>query len=161
MLRDDFHPSYSLYKSKACDWLVTRIRKEITSKKYIRKDLKWSRQKQRRIRTTHGLVRIWKVLCEFCTTWRCCTNFKVLCEFRTSLEQLSSEGHIFLISAPNHTWFKALDSTLPELWNGISNVENGLREVLQNCERRLKLLSSVFFTLLVFPLCFTPLLDLS
>ena len=30
--RNDFHPSYSLYKSKACDWLVTRIRKEITSK---------------------------------------------------------------------------------------------------------------------------------
>ena len=32
------------------------------------------------------------------------------CEFRTSLEQLSSEGHIFLILAPNHTRFEALDS---------------------------------------------------
>ena len=52
-------------KSKACDWLVTRIRKEITSKKYIGKYLKWSRQKQRKIRTTHGL-------CEF---WRCYANF--------------------------------------------------------------------------------------
>ena len=45
-------------KAKACDWLVTRIRKEITSKNYIRKYLKWSQQKQRKIRTTHGL-------CEF------------------------------------------------------------------------------------------------
>ena len=52
-------------KAKACDWLVTRIRKEITSKKYIGKDLKWSRQKQRKIRTTHGL----------CKFGRCCTNF--------------------------------------------------------------------------------------
>ncbi|RVW28480.1 hypothetical protein CK203_113669 [Vitis vinifera] len=52
--------------------------------------------------------------CEFHTRKRCCANFaqgeggvrishklKVLCEFRTSLEQLSSKGHIFLISAPN------------------------------------------------------------
>ena len=39
--------------------------------------------------------------------------------FRTSLEQLSSKGHIFLISAPNRTRFKALDSWLLELWNGI------------------------------------------
>ena len=31
------------------------------------------------------------------------------CEFRTSLEQLSSEGHIFLISDPNCTRFKVLD----------------------------------------------------
>ena len=30
--RDDFHPLYSLYKSKACDWLITGIRKEFTSK---------------------------------------------------------------------------------------------------------------------------------
>ena len=30
--RDDFHPSYSLYKNKACDWLITGIRKEFTSK---------------------------------------------------------------------------------------------------------------------------------
>ena len=32
-----------------------------------------------------------------------------------SLMQLSSEGHIFLISAPNHTWFEPLDSWLSEL----------------------------------------------
>ena len=40
-------------------------------------------------------------------------------KFRTPLEQLSSEGHIFLISAPNCTRFEALDSWLPEIWNGI------------------------------------------
>ena len=32
------------------------------------------------------------------------------CEIRTYLMQLSSEGHIFLILAPNHTQFEALDS---------------------------------------------------
>ena len=106
---------------------------------------------------THGLVRIShkeKVLCEFRTRGRCCANFaqgegvvrishklKVLCEFRTSLEQLSFEGHIFLISAPNHTRFEELDSWLPKLWNGIYHVEDGLQELLQKCEGRLQLLS--------------------
>ena len=42
--------------------------------------------------------------------WAAMRIFKVLCEFRISLEQLSFEGHIFLISAPNRTRFKALDS---------------------------------------------------
>ena len=38
---------------------------------------------------------------------------KGVCEFRTPfahLEQLSSEGHIFLVSAPNRTRFETLDS---------------------------------------------------
>ena len=35
------------------------------------------------------------------------------------LMQFSSEGHIFLISAPNRTRFEVLDSWLLELWNGI------------------------------------------
>ena len=52
----------------------------------------------------HGL------LCEIQGVVRISHNLKVLCEFRTSLEQLSSKGHIFLISAPNHTRFEALDS---------------------------------------------------
>ena len=124
-------------------------------------------EKQRKIRTTHRLCEFWrccasvvrvshklrttKVLCECCASfaqgshnWRCCASFaqgshnlKVLCEFRTSLEQLSSEGHIFFISAPNRTRFKALDSWLPELWNGIYHIENRLQEVLQKCKRRL------------------------
>ena len=85
---------------KSYDWWITRRRMEIYTKISKRKYLKWIRQKQRRIRTTHGL-------CEF---GRCCANFKVLCEFRTILEQLSSEGHIFLISAPNHALFEVLDS---------------------------------------------------
>ena len=33
--------------------------------------------------------------------------------------QLHYEGHIFLISAPNHTRFEALDSLLPKISNGI------------------------------------------
>ena len=42
---------------------------------------------------------------------RGCANLEgVVRKFRTPLEQLSSEGHIFLISAPNHTRFEALDS---------------------------------------------------
>ena len=90
---------------KSYDWWITRRRMEIYTKISKRKDLKWSRQKQRKIHTTHGL-------CEF---GRCCANFaqashklKVLCEFRTSLEQLSFEGHIFLISAPNRTRFEEI-----------------------------------------------------
>ena len=42
---------------------------------------------------------------------RGCANLEgVVRKFRTPLEQLSSEGHIFLILAPNRTWFEALDS---------------------------------------------------
>ena len=42
---------------------------------------------------------------------RGCANLEgVVRKFRTSLDQLSSEGHIFLISAPNRTRFEALDS---------------------------------------------------
>ena len=33
-----------------------------------------------------------------------------VCEILAHLEQLSSEGHIFLVSAPNHARFEALDS---------------------------------------------------
>ena len=41
---------------------------------------------------------------------RGCANLEgVVRKFRTPLEQLSSEGHIFLISAPNRTQFEALD----------------------------------------------------
>ena len=68
-------------------------------------------------------------------------------KFSHNLEQLASEDHIFLISTPNHVRFEALDSWLPEIWNGIYHVKNGLREVLQKCKRRLQLLSSDFFTL--------------
>ena len=50
------------------------------------------------------VVRILKVLCEFRTTQGVVRNF------RTTLEQLASEGHIFLISASNRTRFEALDS---------------------------------------------------
>ena len=47
---------------------------------------------------------------DFAPRMGCCAKFKVLCEFRTNLEQLSSEGHIFLISDPNRTRFEFLDS---------------------------------------------------
>ena len=67
-----------------------------------------------------------------------------------SLMKLYSEGHIFSISAPNRTWFESLDSWLPELWNGIYNVENGLQEVLQKCKGRLQLCP--LFSLPCFPL---------
>ena len=50
---------------KSYDWWITRRRMEIYTKISKRKDLKWSRQKQGKIRTTHGL-------CEF---GRCCANF--------------------------------------------------------------------------------------
>ena len=67
-----------------------------------------------------------------------------------SLIQLSSEGPIFLISAPNRKWFESLDSWLSELWNGIYNVENGLQKVLQKYDERLQLCP--LFSSLCFPL---------
>ena len=112
---------------------------------------------------THGLVQNLHMLgwlCEIRTCMGCCVKFAHawaavrnshmhgwLCEIRTCMVQLSFKGHIFLISAQNHTRFEALDSWLPEIWNGISNVENGLRKVLQKCKGRLQLLSFIFFTL--------------
>ena len=79
---------------KSYDWWITRRRMEIYTKISKRKDLTWSRQNSG----------------DFVGCMGCCVKFKVLCEFRTSLEQLSSKGHIFLISAPNHTQFEVLDS---------------------------------------------------
>ena len=79
---------------KSYDWWITRRRMEIYTKISKRKDLVWSRQNRG----------------DFAPRMGCCAKFKVLCEFRTSLDQLSSEGHIFLISASNHTRFEALDS---------------------------------------------------
>ena len=126
--------------NKSYDWWITRRRMEIYTKISKRKDLVWSRQKQGKIRTTQGGVRI----------------LEDVRNFRTSLEQLSSEGRIFLISAPTRTWFEALDSWLPELWNGIYHVENRLRKVLKKCQRILQLLSSVFlFASFCFSLLFS------
>ena len=114
---EKFFPTFLAKKSY--DWWITRRRMEIYTKISKIKDLMWSRRNRGDFTPRMGCCAKFKVLCEFHTTWRCCANFKVLCEFRTSLEQLSSEGHIFLISAPNRTWFEALDSWLPEIWNGI------------------------------------------
>ena len=50
---------------KLHEWWITRRRMEIYTKISKRKDLVWSRQKQGKIRTTHGL-------CEF---GRCCAKF--------------------------------------------------------------------------------------
>ena len=80
---------------KLHEWWITRRRMEIYTKISKRKDLVWSRQKQGKIRTMQGGVR---------------NGVRIVCEFCTPLEQLSSEGHIFLISAPNRTRFEALDS---------------------------------------------------
>ena len=90
-------------KAKACDWLVTRIRKEITSK--IHKKISKVESEKTEQNSHHAwAVQILKVLCEFRTTQGVVRNF------RTSLEQLASKGHIFLISAPNRARFEALDS---------------------------------------------------
>ena len=55
-------------KAKACDWLVTRIRKEITSKKIHKKGSKVESVKTEENSHHTWVVRIWKVLCEFRTT---------------------------------------------------------------------------------------------
>ena len=83
---------------------------EIYTKISKRKDLVWSRQNRGDFEPRMGWCENFaqgNVLCEFRTSSH---KLKVLREFRTSLEQLSSEGHIFLISAPNNTRFEVLDS---------------------------------------------------
>ena len=64
-----------------------------------------------------------------------------------SLEWSACNCYNSFVSTPNCAPFEALDSWLPELWNGIYHVENGLREVLQKCERRLQLLHFDFSSL--------------
>ena len=57
--------------NKSYDWWIIRRRMEIYTKISKRKDLKWSRQKQGKIRTTHGV-------CEFRTPFarlRGCASF--------------------------------------------------------------------------------------
>ncbi|RVW23776.1 hypothetical protein CK203_097609 [Vitis vinifera] len=77
--------------------------------KYKGKYLKWSRQRQSKIRNTHGL-------CEcYANVMRISHNTLWNAKFSHNLEQLASEGHIFLISAPNRAWFEALDSSLLEI----------------------------------------------
>ena len=77
MSRDDFHPSYSLYNSKACDWLVTGIRKEFTSK--IHKKISHVEPEKTEEISHHTWAGAkfaqGNVLCEFRTTRRCCANF--------------------------------------------------------------------------------------
>ena len=107
---------------KSYDWWIIRRRMEIYTKISERKDLKWSRRNRGKFAPRMGCVNlegVVRISHKLRTSWRCCVNFKVLCEFRISLEQLSSKGHIFLISAPNCTRFEALDSWLLDLWNGI------------------------------------------
>ena len=66
---------------------------EIYTKISKRKYLVWSRRNREKFAPRMG-----------------CANLEgVVRNFRTPLQQLSSEGHIFLILAPNHTRFEALD----------------------------------------------------
>ena len=103
---------------KSYDWWITRRIMEIYTKISKRKYLVWSRRNRGKFTPRMGcanLEGVVRVSHKLRTSWRCCANFKMLCEFRTSLAQLSSKGHIFLISAPNRTRFEALDSWLPEI----------------------------------------------
>ena len=60
----------SFLAKKSYDLWITMRRMEIYTKISKRKDLVWSRQKQGKIRTMQGGVRIWKVLCEnFAHPW--------------------------------------------------------------------------------------------
>ena len=60
---------------KSYDWWITKRRMEIYTKISKRKDLKWSRQKQGKIRITHGVCEIF-------------AHLKKVCELRTPFAQL-------------------------------------------------------------------------
>ena len=72
--------------NKSYDWWITRRRMEIYTKISKRKDLVWSRQKQGKIRTTQGGVRIWKVLCEnFAQAWSSCLPKAISSSFQIQI----------------------------------------------------------------------------
>ena len=75
--------------------------------KFIQKYLAWSRRNRGKFAPRMGCANFESVVRISHNTR---TTQGVVRKFRTSLEQLSSEGHIFLVSAPNRTRFKALDS---------------------------------------------------
>ena len=75
---------------KSYDWWITRRRMEIYTKISKRKDLVWSRQKQGKIRTTQGGVRIWKVLCT------AKLQDKALCRLNTRLQKEFTRENIKL-----------------------------------------------------------------
>ena len=81
---------------------------EIYTKISKRKYLTWSQQNRGKFAPCMGCANVVRVLCEFRTRFAQAEG--ACAKFRTSLEQLSSEGHIFVISAPNRTRFEALDS---------------------------------------------------
>ena len=71
---------------KSYDWWITRRRMEIYTKISKRKDLVWSRQKQGKIRTMQGGVRILKVLCEhFAHPWSSCLPKAISSSFQLQI----------------------------------------------------------------------------
>ena len=76
----------SFLAKKSYDSWITRRRMEIYTKISKRKDLVWSRQKQGKIRTTQGSVRIWKVLCEiFAQAWSSCLPKAISSSFQLQI----------------------------------------------------------------------------
>ena len=88
---------------KSYDWWTTRRRMEIYTKISKRKDLKWSRRNRGKFAPRMGYANFEGVM-------RISHNTLWNAKFSHNLEQLASEGHIFLISTPNHARFEALDS---------------------------------------------------
>ena len=72
--------------NKSYGWWITRRRMEIYTKISKRKDLVWSRQKQGKIRTTQGGVRISQVLCEnFAQAWSSCLPKAISSSFQLQI----------------------------------------------------------------------------
>ena len=79
---------------KSYDWWITRRRMEINTKISKRKDLVWSRQKQGKIRTMHGVCEIF-------------AHLKEVCELRTPFAQLKGGCAKF-----SHTWRSCLPKAI-------------------------------------------------
>nr|CAN63061.1 hypothetical protein VITISV_030508 [Vitis vinifera] len=105
--REDGKPYVIYYASKTLNEAQRKRRMEIYTKISKRKDLVWSRQKQGKIRTTQGGVRIWKVLCEiFAQAWSSCLPKAISSSFqlqivhglkRWILDFLSFEMHFLVV----------------------------------------------------------------
>ena len=131
---------------KSHGWWITRRRMEIYTKISKRKDLVWSRQKQGKIRTTQGGVRIWKVLCEiFAQAWSSCLLKAIYSSFSSKSYTVWSVG--FLTSRALK-WYivckKWTSGSSPKVWKKTADAT-----------------SWFFFTLLLFAslLCLTCLND--
>ena len=105
--KGDFHPLYSLYKSKSL-WLASYKDKKRNYIKKLHKKISKVESAKTEENSHHAwVVRILKVLYECCASFAQASHkLKVLCEFRTSFAQ--AEGVVRISHKPGAVVFRRL-----------------------------------------------------